>query len=272
MKYFKNIKASFITGRTGSGKVLPMRKPPSKALLSSKTRGLHAFLVCNEVKKTIFTLAGLFLLTSIFAQTASKKRVLVIPPSQFGFVTEFDLQAIAYFNEIASNQVFLTYEKALLNAFETYQDENFEFVPVDAQVIRPYERLIKYTYGKFDKKPYNGVDLKNISEHDFTALLAYYQADFVVFITWYAIRKESFSRKKTQLKRIPYAGHYIDFAIFNLFKQQIAGVGKAKVVLAIEPTDLEVSFKFLRIKEVEVGYVNFIGKVVNQINKPLKEE
>jgi hypothetical protein len=206
-----------------------------------------------------------------FSQTASKKRVLVIPASQFEFVTEFDLQVIADLNAIKTSQVFLTYEKALLNSFESYQDENFEFVPVDAIGLKPYKRLIKYEFGKFDKKHYNGVNLKNFSAADFTKLLAHYKADFVVFITWYDIQKESFARKGKYLKRTSYAGHYIDFAIYNLFQEQIAGVGKAKAAVPTKPNDLEVSYKFLRIKEVKLGYEYFIENVVNQINKPLKE-
>ena len=221
--------------------------------------------------KNILSILLLVIVYSGFAQTSNKKRVLVIPASQFEFVTEFDLQLIAKLNEITASKVFLTYEKALLNSFESYNDENFEFVPVDAAGLKPYKRLIKYEYGKFDKKHYNGVNLKNFSEADFTKLLDHYDADFVVFITWYDIQKEGFTRKGKHLKRASYAGHYIDFAIYNLFKQQIAGVAKAKADVATEPNDLEVSFKFLRIKEVELGYVNFISKVVNQINKPIEQ-
>jgi len=221
--------------------------------------------------KNILSILLLVIVYSGFAQTSNKKRVLVIPASQFEFVTEFDLQLIAKLNEITASKVFLTYEKALLNSFESYNDENFEFVPVDAAGLKPYKRLIKYEYGKFDKKHYNGVNLKNFSEADFTKLLGHYDADFVVFITWYDIQKEGFTRKGKHLKRASYAGHYIDFAIYNLFKQQIAGVAKAKADVATEPNDLEVSFKFLRIKEVELGYVNFISKVVNQINKPIEQ-
>jgi hypothetical protein len=221
--------------------------------------------------KNILSILLLVIVYSGFAQTSNKKRVLVIPASQFEFVTEFDLQLIAKLNETTASKVFLTYEKALLNSFESYNDENFEFVPVDAAGLKPYKRLIKYEYGKFDKKHYNGVNLKNFSEADFTKLLGHYDADFVVFITWYDIQKEGFTRKGKHLKRASYAGHYIDFAIYNLFKQQIAGVAKAKADVATEPNDLEVSFKFLRIKEVELGYVNFISKVVNQINKPIEQ-
>ncbi len=221
--------------------------------------------------KNVLSIILIVLFYSGFAQTSNKKRVLVIPSSQFEFVTEFEIQEIADLNGTTVSKVFLTYEKSLLNTFETYNDENFEFVPVDAAGLKPYKKLIKYEFGKFNKKHYNGVNLERFSEADFTKLLEQYDADFVVFITWYDIQKESFTRQGKHSKRASYAGHYIDFAIYNLFKQQIAGVAKVKAEGPIEPNDLEVSFKFLRVKEVELGYLNFISKVVDQINKPIEE-
>lgn len=235
-------------------------------------RLLQSFFVRNDVNKwSLLMFLALSVSLTSFAQTSNKKRVLVIPASQFQFVTEFDLEVIASLNEVSASEVFVTYEKALLNSFETFGDENFEFVPVRAEGFRPYKRMIQYEYGKFDKKHYNGVNLKGFSEADFTKLLESYDADFVVFITWYDIQKEGFTRKGKHLKRASYAGHYIDFAIYNLFKQQIAGVAKVKAEGPSEPNDLEVSFKFLRIKELQLGYTNFIRKVVDQINKPIEE-
>jgi hypothetical protein len=221
--------------------------------------------------KHIISILFIGLFFSGFSQTSNKKRVLVIPASQFEFATEFDLKVIADINKTPASKVFVTYEKALLNSFESYNDENFEFVPVDAAGLKPYNRLIKYEYGKFNKKHYNGVNLKGISDVDFSKLLEQYNADFVVFITWYDIQKESFTRQGKHQKRASYAGHYLDFAIYNLFKQQIAGVAKVKAEGPLEPNDLEVSFKFLRIKEVKLGYTNFISKVVDQINKPIEQ-
>ncbi len=180
-------------------------------------RLLHSFFFRNDVNKGLLLMSLVVgVLFSSFAQTSNKKRVLVIPAGQFQFVTEFDIQVIASLNEISASEVFVTYEKALLNSFETFGDKNFEFVPVRAEGFRPYKRMIQYEYGKFDKKHYNSVNLKNFSEADFTKLLESYDADFVVFITWYDIQKEGFTRKGKHLKRASYAGHYIDFAIYNL--------------------------------------------------------
>jgi hypothetical protein len=264
MKKTKNIKIFVIARRVYT------------ELSRSEAISLRSLILSFFVRKNIRN-SGLLMSLVVgvsflgFAQTASKKKVLVIPASQFEFVTEFELQEIAELNDVTTSQVFLTVEKTLLNAFDSYTDENFEFVPVDAVGLKPYKKLIKYEYGKFDKKHYNGVDLTRFSEVDFTKLLEHYDADFVVFITWYDIQKESFTRKGKHLKRASYAGHYIDFAIYNLFQQQIAGMAKVKAAVATEPNDLEVSFKFLRMKEVELGYHNFINKVVEQLNKPIEE-
>ena len=215
-------------------------------------------------------LLSIFLIVLVYsgvAQISNKKRVLVIPPSRFEFISEFDLEYIAKKNETTSDKVFLTYEKALLNTFGNYTDENFEFVPVDEVKLKPYKKLIKYKYGKFNGKRYNAVDLKIFSTENFTKLLEEHNADFVIFITWYNIKKEAFSRKRS--KRVKYAGHYLDYDIYNLFKQQIVGVAKVKAE-AKEPNDKEASYSLLRINELIGAYNNFIGKVVDQLNKPIE--
>lgn len=218
-----------------------------------------------------------FLLISIvplfhlgFSQTSNKKKVLVIPPSRFEFVSEFSIEEIAKINETTSSDVFVIYEKTLLTTFGKHTDENFEFIPIDAVGLSPFKKLFKYEYGKFNGKQYNAVDLSGFSESEFTKLLDQYNADFVIFITWYDIQKESFTRKGNHIKRAQYAAHYLDYDIYNLFKQHVAGVGKVKAE-GNEPNDLEVSYKLLRAKELEYAYNNFIGKVIDQLNKPIEQ-
>lgn len=219
--------------------------------------------------KHILSIFLIILFYSGVAQTSNKKRVLVIPPSRFEFVSEFELEEIAEKNETSASKVFLTYEKALLNTFESYQNENFEFVPVEAAKLQPYKKFIKYKYGKFKGKRYNAIDLKGFSDTSFTKLLEIHNADFVIFITWYDIKKESFTRKGDHKKRAKYAGHYLDYDIYNLFKQRVVGVAREKAE-ANTPNDLEVSFKLLRVKELVSAYTNFINKVVAELSKPIE--
>lgn len=201
------------------------------------------------------------------AQNSNKKRVLVVPPSRFEFISKFKLEKIAEKNNIKPSEVFLTYEKTLLNSFETYTDDNFEFVPIDTKGAKIYKGKIKYKAGKFNGKNYNAVDLNRFSEEEFTKFLEQYQADFILFITWYDIQKQNYSR--SGVKKVKYAAHFMDFDIYNLFKQQVVGIAKVQAE-APEPNDLQASFSLLRVQEVETAYTNFIGKVVDQLNKPIE--
>lgn len=216
-------------------------------------------------------IVGIFLLISFstLAQTSNKKRILVIPYGRFDFVSEFSLEEIAEKNETTASTIFLMYQKALLSAFENYQDENFEFVAVTTEVINPYQKFINYKMGKFEGKNYNSVDLKGFNSRAFAEFLELQHTDFVIFITWYDIQKESFNRNGKQDKRVDYAGHYLDFDLYNLFKERIVGMGKVKAEANV-PNDLEASFNLLRLKELEVAYQNFISIVVEQLNKPIE--
>ena len=193
----------------------------------------------------------------------------MVPYGRFDFVSEFTLEYIAEKNEITADNVFLLYQKALLTAFEKYADENFEFVAVSPNAISPYIKFIKYKPGKFDRKNYNCADLKDFKVEDFTQFLEHQHTDFVIFITWYDIQKESFIRGGKLDKRVDYAAHYLDFDIYNLFKERIVGMGRVMAEANV-PNDLEASFNLLRVKELESGYQNFISKVVEQLNKPIE--
>ncbi|PJA07829.1 MAG: hypothetical protein COX70_05490 [Flavobacteriales bacterium CG_4_10_14_0_2_um_filter_32_8] len=211
----------------------------------------------------------LFLSFSAHAQTSNKKRILVVPYGRFDFVSEFSLEDIAEKNETTADNVFLLYQKALLTAFEKYVDENFEFVAVSPDAINPYIKFIKYKPGKFDRKNYNSANLKDFKVEDFTQFLEHQNTDFVIFITWYDIQKESFIRGGKLDKRVDYAAHYLDFDIYNLFEERIVGMGKVKAEANV-PSDLEASYHLLRLRELESGYQNFISKVIEQLNKPVE--
>lgn len=204
------------------------------------------------------------------AQTSNKKKVLIIPYSRFEFVSEFDMLEIAEKNEITEDKVFLTYQKAFLNSFEQFKDENFEFVTPNQELFQPYAQFVKYKYDKYKGKQYNAVDIKNFPVAEFTKLLELHQADFVVFVTWYDIHKEAFTRAGKHSKRTPYAAHYIDYDVYNLFQQKVIGEARVKAEANV-PNDLEVSFKLLRIQELASAYQHFIAHIVTQLNKPIEE-
>lgn len=203
------------------------------------------------------------------AQESNKKKVLVVPYNRFEFVSEFELAEIAKKNETTVDQVFFLYQKSILNAFENFESENFEFIPVKHSLVKPYKNLIKYESGKFKGKRYNAVNLNSFSEKDFGKFLASHECDFVVFLSWYDIQKEVYTKNNDSRKRVEYAGHYIDYDVFNLFKQRVVGEGRVKAK-APTPNDLEASFALLRIKELNNAYKNFITHVVEQLNNPIQ--
>ena len=213
-----------------------------------------------------------FLLLNIFngfAQESNKKKVLVIPYGQFDMATEFDLETIAEKNGITVGEVFFNYQKTLLTSFESLEDENFEYIPLKHNTITPYKQNLKYESSKFNGKRYNAVNLKSFKTEDFTKLLEMHGADFVVFITWYEIKKEVHTKMQEDRKRVPYAGHYFDYDVFNLFKQRVVGEGRIKAI-APEPNDEEASFSLLRTKELAAAYNDFASHIIIQISKPIE--
>lgn len=219
--------------------------------------------------KYIVTILFSLSVFSSFAQESNKKKVLVIPYGQFDMVSEFDLETIASKNAVTVSEVFHHYQKSLLTAFESLENENFEYVALKHNAITPYKKLIKYESGKFKGKRYNRVDLSSLKEEDFTKLLEMHGADFVVFITWYEIKKESFVRAGEHRKRVDYAGHYFDYDVFNFFKQRVIGEGRIKIK-ASEPNDEQASYSLLRTKELNELYQNFATHIIEQVSKPIE--
>ena len=223
----------------------------------------------KNIKKATLTLGCFFILTVSFAQNSNKKKVLVVPHNRFQFQTEFDIKEIAAKNNITSSEVFLHYEKALLDVFENYEDDNFEFIPIAINEARKYKKFIQYKAGSFNGKNYNAVDLSNFSETNFTTLLTHYQADFILFITWYDIQKKRHLKTGIKRDKVRYAAHFLDFDVYNLFRHHVIGLAKVQAE-APAPTNSEASFSLLRIQEVKMAYDNFAGKVIEQLNQPIK--
>ena len=219
--------------------------------------------------KTLLSIFLVFLVGSGVAQESNKKKVLVVPYDRFEFVSEFDLDMIAEKNGVTKDEVYLLYQKTILQAFDEHRDENFKFVPMDRDLFKPYKHLIKYESGKFRGKNFNAVDLSGFSEKDFEKLLQDHGCDFVIFLTWYDIQKEAHMKNDGRRKRVPYAGHYLDYDVYNLFKQRVVGLGRVKAV-APKPNDKEADFALLRSQEVLKAYDQFITTVIDQLNNPIQ--
>lgn len=243
-----------------------LRKQKQEAMLLKRL--LHSFFIRNY-SKLLFILFYFFFSFSGFTQNSNKKKVLVVPYNRFEFVSEFDLAEIAEKNKTTTDKIFLLYQKTILSAFKNYNDENFEFIPVQHHLIKPYKNLIKYQNGKFNGKRYNAVNLNDFEEKKFEEFLTAHDCDFVVFITWHDIQKEAFTKNAERRKRVPYAGHYLDYDVFNLFKQRVIGEGRIKAI-APKPNDMEASFALLRTKELALAFSNFVAHIIEQLNNPIQ--
>lgn len=219
--------------------------------------------------KYLLSILLCFVISFGIAQESNKKKILIIPYNQFDMALEFDLETIAIKNNITIGEVFFNYQKTLLTSFESLEDENFEFVALKHNTITPYKQYLKYESSKFNGKRYNAAILKNFKTEDFTKLLEMHGADFVVFITWYEIKKEVHTKMQEERKRVPYAGHYFDYDVFNLFKQRVIGEGRIKAI-APEPNDEQASYSLLRTIELASAYHNFASYIITQISKPIE--
>jgi len=207
-----------------------------------------------------------FASVSIFAQ--NKKKVLVVPFSRFEFNSEFTLDEMAQANNVNSDEIFDVFQQNILQSLKNYQDENFEFVLENQKI---YERIlskISYNYQKFNHQKYYAVNLKTFSQKEFKEILDFYNADFIVFINWYQIKKGTYVSLGRKKKRTAYASHYFDFDIYNLFQQKIYGKGRFKLDFDA-PTSENLQYNLLRMKEVVKGYQYFAKYIIEQINQPI---
>lgn len=221
--------------------------------------------------KHLFSISLILLFFSGVAQTSNKKKVLVIPYGRFEFVSDFSIEELAEKNSLASTDVFNAYQKAMLSSFGDFQTENFEFIPATDELLQPYKKYIKYVDGKFKGKNHYALKMKGFPEKEFTQLLEKSGANFIIFINWYQIKKESFISKGKKREKHPYSGHYIDYEIYNLFQQKIIGVGKQRVEVG-NPTEEEVVFKMLRLTEIKSGYQQFIASIAEVLDNPISKK
>lgn len=218
-----------------------------------------------------FLLAILFLfLFCIGFSQSNKKKVLVVPYGRFEFESKFSLEEISEMNSLAANEVFNAYQKSILNVFDGFLNDNFEFVAATDVMLNPVKKFIKYEDGKFDGKHHYAIKKKSFPLDNFTKLMDDNNASFIIFINWYSIQKASFTSKGKVKKRFKNSSHFIDYEIYNLFQQKIYGIGKERVKVPM-PTENNAAFFGLRLSEVEDGYRLLVDAVIEILNTPITE-
>lgn len=203
--------------------------------------------------------------------TFQKKKVLIIPMNRMAFQSEVPLSDIGEINEIKSSEVFNTYQEEIIGSFIDVQDDNFEFVNVDMSVFNPLKQYLDFGYSKGRKKRYYTVSIDRIPKSSFEHLMEYHQADFVLFVNWYSIKKETYLTIGKKNNRLPYSGHYIDYDVYNLFGQKVFGEGNLKAKIDVKSED-ELQYRSLRLKELKGGFNKWVKHVIERLNNPLNNK
>jgi len=204
-----------------------------------------------------------------FSQTSNKKRILIIPFNRMEFDIEYSLEDIAAENNIEKTDVYENYKNKLVKTFENFSAENFEFVPVNPSIYRPLKKYVKYAHKKFNKKKFYASNLELFPDDEFTKLMEAHNTDFVLFVNWYHLRQEVYIVLTGNKPRLDYAGHYIDYDVYNLFKQKLFGAGRVQAKCPA-PNKENIKHKLLRLNELEAGYKHLATHIIEQLNKPIE--
>lgn len=207
-------------------------------------------------------------LVNLSEVSAQKKRILVVPFTRFQFVSEFKLEEIAIYNNSSPEKVFDLYQNELANVFSSFNNEKYIFVPISPENYNIYKRYIKYGIAKFDGRKYNGSNLSNFLDDDFSNLLSIESADYILFLNWYSIQKAvhtSFLGDRN--KRNKYSLHLIDYDVYNHQKEKILGKGNVTLNCGDFPSPSVIEHKSLNAKEMAVCYKDYFNDLIKELNK-----
>ncbi|MCB0408725.1 MAG: hypothetical protein KDD29_00800 [Flavobacteriales bacterium] len=196
---------------------------------------------------------------SVFAQ---KQKVLVVPYTRFQLVSDFQLEEIASFNNCSSTEVFDVYQTSLSSTLTLNQNNKYELVFMSDSHFQLYKRYIQYKMDKFNGKNFNGSDLSSLPNDVFKELLSSENADFILFINWYQIKKAVHTTYTgDRNKRNKFSQHFIDFDVYNSKKEKIYGKGNLKLDCGDFPSASMVENKCLNAKELSDCYSNFFKEL-----------
>ncbi len=216
----------------------------------------------------LFLLMSCGLITSVFAQ---KQRVIVVFYDRFQFVSQYPLEEIAKVNQVESSAVFAEYQKSITDAFTTFSNDNFEFVPLQNVQYLTLRKQTRYQLDKFDGKKYNATNLSLLSLENFQSLLQQHQADFILFVNWYSIEKNVHTAYVgDNNKRFPFSLHKLDYDVYNKEKTKVIGKGNVKLQCGQFPSDEMIQEKSLKAASLKACYVDLINELLKELSATKK--
>lgn len=215
-----------------------------------------------------YVLALIFLLNIGFINSfyAQKQRVIVVPYDRFQFVSQYSLDQIATVNQVEQSVVFSVYQKSLVEAFSSFNNENIEFVALNPVQQLALRKKTKYHIEKFDGKKYNATNLSLINLNDFKILLEQHQANFILFVNWYSIEKSTHTAYVgDNNKRYPFSLHKLDYDLYNKDKVKIKGKGNVKLHCGEFPSNQLIEEKSLKASSLKNCYKQLVSDLVLEL-------
>lgn len=149
----------------------------------------------------------------------AKKTILIVPFNRFEFHTEYPLHEIADANEVGKYEVFDLYRNNFLNTIATHECTAFRFKVINAVNLSFLTYRVSYEDDK--KYGYYASNLSRLTVADLQRIMHTYNADYILFVNLYQVKKEIFFGMGKASLGAPFSSHFIDFDIYNAQKERL---------------------------------------------------
>ena len=190
--------------------------------------------------------------------------VLVVPYHRFEFHTEYPIEEIAKQNGIDKSLVFNMYQGKLLSTLAEYRCEHYRFRIINAANLDYLQRRVSY---EAERKPVNyyASNLGLLQESDLQRIMNTYDAEYILFLNLYSIRKETIIGIGRGESNMPFSSHLMDFDLYDASKQKLLWAHKFEIPPL--KTSESIGHKGLRVTDLTTGFEAVAAYVCEQMAK-----
>lgn len=217
--------------------------------------------------KPIQFLLFLVSVSSSIVSVAQKQKILVVPYTRFQFVSEYQLSEIAQINGVETQGVYNEFVNSLTEALTKFSTDKYEFVFIKEIDYLSIKKQLQYGLQKFKGRKYNASNLSVLANEKYAEILKQNNANFMLFINWYAIQKNvHVSYTGDNNKRNPFSLHKIDYDVYNVNKEKIIGKGNVKLNCGDFPSAEMIQEKCLKSSSLVVCYQDLMSELLNELS------
>lgn len=212
-----------------------------------------------EIRLFLTLLLLSFAFSSVFAQV-KKWNVLVVPFATYHFVSAFDIQEMASFNQLTSpEKVVYAVQDSLLKGI-TKVNSNFNFIGIPQNEYQAIKYLVD---PEFITKPTGryGIDLSKLKDSQtFQSIVKNFKIDYVLFLTHYRIDKKIYTsgRSFDGSYAIAWSSHFLDYELIDANENLIA-MAREFDIKPNAPTIQNYFMKGLLLNELDAGYQDLVS-------------